>query len=89
MRQPVLILSALLLGLALPGAEKPLETQAISSEEWSLGCGSGAVSNYYTIGEDAIVASNNHSIRGNFAVREDANAIGDYTVSVSGSSVSS
>ena len=89
MRQPVLILSALLLGLALPGAEKPLETKAVSSEEWSLGCGSGAVSNYYTIGEDSIVASNNHSIRGNFAVREDANAIGDYTVSVSGTAVSS
>lgn len=89
MKQLVLMLPALLLGLAVPAA-RPLETKAFVSEEWSLGCGSGSLSNYYTIGEDSIVTKNNSSsMRSNFAVREDVNAIGDYTVSVSGTAVSS
>lgn len=50
---------------------------------FSLAKGSGDVGDYYNITESSIVANNNIQ-RANFAVRNDINAIGDYTVTIKG-----
>ena len=84
----VLLATVLLTGLALPSHASSLQTHAFAPEEWTLGCGSGSLANHYTVSEESIV-SRNFAMRGNFAVKDDVNAIGDYTVSVSGSGVSS
>lgn len=79
------LLASLALGLVPTHAGTPVEVAAadLSTSNFELVHGGGSVEDYFTF-EDGTITVNNYVSHSNFAVTSSDEAIGNYTVSVSG-----